>query len=138
MTGTPEYKAWQQMLQRCTNTSYVQWKKYGPKGVSVCSEWVESFEAFYEHIGRKPGKGYYLDRINTFGNYEPGNVRWATLLEQNQNRRDRRLITINGETKSAQEWAAIFGVSPSVIYHRAERGTLHKITGGTYGAATNG
>ena len=86
-TGTPEYLAWKDMKQRCTWPSLAQWKDYGGRGITVCREWMESFEAFLAHIGPRPSAEFSLDRIDVNGNYEPGNVRWATRLQQRHNRR---------------------------------------------------
>jgi hypothetical protein len=83
---TPEYTTWVQMRQRATNPQTRSWKSYGGRGITVCQEWMGSFEAFYRDIGpRAPGRS--IDRIDVNGNYEPGNVRWATHAEQRANRR---------------------------------------------------
>ena len=83
MTGTPEYSAWCNMRSRC---------RYKPgyiaKGTTVCDRWLHSFEAFLEDVGKKPSPELTLDRINNDGNYEPGNVRWATQSEQQSNKRN--------------------------------------------------
>ena len=78
------------MIQRCTNPNQIRFKDYGGRGIKVCDEWLNSFEAFYDHVSQLPHfgeEGYSLDRINNNGNYEPGNVRWATAAEQVKNRR---------------------------------------------------
>lgn len=85
---TPEYGSWSGMNKRCHNPNNRAYPDYGGRGIQVCPEWRESFEAFYAHIGPKPGPGYSVDRINNDGNYEPGNVRWATAKEQANNRRN--------------------------------------------------
>lgn len=87
MAGTPEYRAWQQMRQRCSNRRHVEWRNYGGRGICVCKEWDQSFQAFYEHVGPRPSSQHSLDRIDNDGNYEPGNVRWATASEQRRNQR---------------------------------------------------
>jgi hypothetical protein len=91
MKGTKIYHVWDSIKYRCLNPNYRQWKDYGGRGVTICDEWAKSFEAFYDYVSKLPnyrGKGYSIDRINNDGNYEPGNVRWATRIEQNRNRRN--------------------------------------------------
>lgn len=90
MSGTPEYKAWQQALQRCENPHHRLYKHYGGRGITVCASWRESFTAFYEHIGPRPSPDHSLDRVDNDSGYRPGNVRWATTLEQNRNRQKRQ------------------------------------------------
>ena len=87
---TPEFVAWVMMKQRCYNPKVRGWKYYGGRGIKVCPEWRDDFRAFLAHIGPRPGPGWSVDRIDPDGNYEPGNVRWATALTQQRNRRDRR------------------------------------------------
>jgi hypothetical protein len=81
-----EYRSWASAKGRCYNPKNSRWKHYGARGIKMCPEWQNNFKAFLAHIGRCP-KGRSLDRINTDGNYEPGNVRWATTKQQSQNRR---------------------------------------------------
>ena len=87
---TPEYEAWHSMKQRCTNPNHAAWANYGGRGIRVCDEWLDSFEAFLVHVGPKPHPRLTFDRINNDGNYEPGNVRWATWSQQNSNQRRRK------------------------------------------------
>lgn len=84
------YKTWAGMKARCTNPNTTGYENYGGRGIRVCAEWMASFEAFAQHIGERPGPGYSIDRIDNDGHYEPGNVRWATRAEQNQNQRKRK------------------------------------------------
>lgn len=77
------------MIKRCTNPLDSHYKYYGGRGISVCKEWRESFDAFISDMGYRP-EGHQLDRINNDGNYEPSNCRWATKLEQARNRRSAR------------------------------------------------
>src|SRR5580765_2511625 len=69
--GTPEYNAWTNMLQRCYNPKVRNYPWYGARGIKVCNEWRNNFEAFYKHIGPRPGPEYSVDRIDNNGNYEP-------------------------------------------------------------------
>lgn len=87
MTKTPEYQAWLKMRRRCHNPSDAAYPNYGARGIAVCDEWRDSFEAFYAYIGPKAGKQLSLDRIDNDRGYEPGNVRWADGSTQNRNRR---------------------------------------------------
>jgi len=82
-----EYRIWAGMHKRCKNKNEKCYKWYGGRGIKVCDEWLNDFESFYNHIGPKPGPGFSIDRIDNEGNYEPGNVRWATALEQSNNKR---------------------------------------------------
>lgn len=88
-----EYSAWKSMKKRCSLESHPQYKDWGGRGISVCDKWNGSFEAFLEDVGRKPSPELTLDRIDNNGNYEPGNVRWATRYVQTHNRRN----SIGGE-----------------------------------------
>ena len=86
MWKTSEYEAWQGMIQRCKNPNNTGYEDYGGRGISV-SEEFHDFQIWYEHIGPKPNPEHTQDRINNDGNYESGNIRWATKTEQQNNRR---------------------------------------------------
>lgn len=88
--GTRIYQTFQDMKQRCKNPKNKFFKDYGGRGIAVCYMWENDFSAFFDHVSQLPHygeKGYSLDRIDNDGNYEPGNVRWATAHEQMLNRR---------------------------------------------------
>jgi hypothetical protein len=81
--ASPEYVSWQAMRARCADTNH---PRYGGRGISVYRAWIDNFDAFFEHVGPRPSPDHSLDRINNDGDYEPGNVRWATRKEQAANR----------------------------------------------------
>ena len=81
---------WTSLKQRCNNPNNRGYKNYGGRGIKVCDEWSKSFKAFYDYVSALPHfgeEGRSLDRIDNEGDYEPGNVRWATRKEQNFNKR---------------------------------------------------
>lgn len=86
---TPEHKAWLNLRNRCFSPRSPKYANYGGRGITVCERW-DTFEQFLADMGRRPGPGYSIDRIDNDGNYEPGNCRWATYIEQNNNRRPAR------------------------------------------------
>ncbi len=86
-TKSPEYRAWDAMKQRCLNPNAANYDDYGGRGITIYESWLQ-FENFLADMGTKPEpkRGYSLDRIDNDGDYEPGNVRWATWSEQIKNR----------------------------------------------------
>lgn len=120
----PEYSAWSAMVQRCTNPKAVGYDLYGARGIAVTSEWIGrgGFVRFIEHIGRRPTPKHQIERIDNDGNYEPGNVRWATRIEQQRNTRRTRWIEIDGVRRSLPEWAELAGIAQNTIRSRLAKG----------------
>lgn len=117
------HNIWANMKARCKNKRCPTFKHYGGRGISVCKEWMESFEAFRDWALRNGySEGLEIDRINNDGNYCPENCRWATRKQQNRNTSQNRMITINGTTKNISEWAELSGVNYFTIRWRLRNG----------------
>jgi hypothetical protein len=109
----PEYKVWLGMRDRCENRGHKNFRHYGGRGIEVHETWrgVAGFDAFFEHIGARPSDSHTVERVDNSRGYEPGNVQWVTWTEQANNRRNNHLITLDGETMSAADWARRAGLS---------------------------
>ena len=111
------------MKSRCLNPSTPGFHNYGGRGIRICSEWVRSFSGFFRDVGAKPGPGYSIDRFpNKNGDYEPGNVRWATQTQQMRNTRYNSVIVFHGESLSIAEAAERVGLKPNTVIYRLRRG----------------
>lgn len=120
--GTRLYEIWQSMKSRCYNPNNTRYHRYGGRGITVCNEWVDNFETFYEWaVANNYSDDLTIDRINTDGNYEPNNCRWATRKEQANNRNSNIKITIGNSTRTLQEWCEIFKVEYKTINARYNR-----------------
>lgn len=115
-----EAASWQAMKTRCLNARHIAFHLYGGRGISVCDRWM-TFETFLKDMGPRP-TGASLERIDSDGDYEPDNCRWANRQEQSRNRRTSPLLTINGVTKRAADWAFENDLRPGLIHERLERG----------------
>jgi len=90
MSGKPEYIIWCGIKARCFNENEPAYNRYGGRGITVCTSWLEKeygFLNFFRDMGKRPSKKHSIDRINNDGNYEPSNCRWATAKMQAKNRR---------------------------------------------------
>jgi hypothetical protein len=123
MRDTAEYNSWMHMIQRCHNENNKDYANYGGRGIIVCDMWRKSFEAFFMCVGLKPTSEHTIERIDTNGNYEPGNVKWATRAEQTVNQRSNVVLEIDGERKTVSQWAQDprCPVNQFTIYKRLER-----------------
>jgi hypothetical protein len=106
------------MLTRCRNPRCDKYQYYGGRGITVK---FQSFSEFFAEVGPRP-KGQSIDRIDTNGHYAPGNVRWATKIEQMRNRPDNRLFTWQGRSQTIRAWAEEIGINAGTLYSRLCRG----------------
>lgn len=113
----PEYWVLMSMRQRCHNMQDRMWRWYGGRGIKVCERWDDPM-AFLEDMGRRPSEGHTIERIENDGDYEPGNCKWATMLEQVGNRSSS--IKIDGMTLA--EIAGSLGLSYNGVYERLRMG----------------
>lgn len=119
------YYCWQAMISRCEYAGNVAYKHYGGRGVTVCAHWRHSFAAFMKDMGPRPSVKHSVDRFpNPDGNYEPGNCRWATMKQQQNNRRNNRLLTYGGKTQTMSQWAEEIGITVYALYGRLVRGKM--------------
>lgn len=118
---TPEYDAWAHIKTRTTNKNYREFHLYGGRGITMAKRWLNCFENFLEDMGRRPSKDHSIDRIDNNKGYTPKNCRWATEVEQQNNRRDNVLMTFKGETMSVSAWGRKLGIIPSVLFARIKR-----------------
>lgn len=118
----PEVKTWCSMKSRCYNPSNPSYPHYGGAGVVVCKRWLHSICNFIKDMGKRPSNEHSLDRINVYGNYEPSNCRWATIKEQNRNKKTNIWLELNGKKMLLVDWAKKLGISQATIHSRYYRG----------------
>lgn len=121
MFDTAIYRSWQAMKRRCQSPTDVNYVNYGGRGIKVFEEWND-FEAFYRDMGDTHKEGLTLDRIDVNGDYTPENCRWATMMEQGNNKRNTIFITVFGETLPISEVARKYNMNRNTLYQRIRRG----------------
>lgn len=107
---TKEYNTWASMLDRCYNPNNDQFEDYGARGITVCERWHE-YANFFEDMGNKPTPKHTIERIDNDGNYCPENCKWDTRKNQNRNKRNNRILTVQGITGCMIELCEHFGIS---------------------------
>lgn len=117
-----EYRAWQAMKSRCRSKRPELIRCYAGRGIYVHPKWETSFESFLAHVGKRPAKGWTIDRINNDQAYIPGNVRWADKKTQARNTRAIRQLSIGGITRPETEWAESAGLPITTLRNRVKRG----------------
>lgn len=119
---TPEYQAWAGMISRCQNPKNSHYRIYGGRGIKVCESW-KTYTNFIHDVGRRPSPKHSIDRWpDKNGDYEPGNVRWATIMEQQSNTRKNVFLQVNGESIHIAEAARRHNIAPSKLGYRLRHG----------------
>lgn len=120
LKGTTTYVSWINMLDRCRRENNSSFKRYGNRGITVCSRWKE-FEKFFQDMGSRPS-GLTLERIDNNAGYFPGNCRWASRQQQANNRCTTRSLTFGNKTMPISVWSKELGLSKSAVSSRLRAG----------------
>lgn len=125
MTGTRIYKEWSLMKYRASSRTWSEADRYANRGITVCSEWKDSFENFAEWaLLHGYSDDLSLDRIDNNKGYSPENCRWANRTTQNRNKECNVIIEYNGTKKCLAEWAECLGMNYGTLYSRIFRGKM--------------
>lgn len=116
-----EYRIWTHLRERCQNPHSPSFNLYGGRGISVCASW-DKFEIFLSDMGVRPGPEFEIDRIDNNGNYCKSNCRWATLSEQNLNKRTNHRLTFKGITLPLRVWSRRTGIKETTLRMRIKNG----------------
>ena len=119
-TGTPTHNSWKAMRDRCERPGTNGYERYGGRGITVCERW-RLFENFLADMGERPA-GTTLDRIENSHGYGPGNCRWATALEQQNNRRVCRRLKLGNDDLTIAQWSRRLGLKQVTLSSRLKRG----------------
>jgi hypothetical protein len=115
-----EYRIWSGIRTRCLNKNDKAYFKYGGRNITLCERWM-TFSNFLSDMGRCP-EGKSIDRIDNNKGYCPDNCKWSTFTEQNRNKRNNRLFTVNGTTLCVSQWVIKTGLSHRTLRRRIMRG----------------
>lgn len=112
-----EYQTWVSMRARCFTPMSIYYKNYGGRGITVCKQWMD-FKNFLQDMGRAPSPDHSIERINNNGNYEPGNCRWATSEDQNNNKRSNKYFTFQNKQLTLARWSRELNIPYGTLYDR--------------------
>lgn len=119
---SPEYRAYNHLIDRCYNENDIMFKNYGGRGIRVCDRWLHSFENFYSDMGPRPSNKHSIDRENNDKDYCPENCRWATRKQQARNTTRTRKIMWRGEERAYRDVCDQYGLPDSTVRSRLKRG----------------
>jgi hypothetical protein len=118
-----EYQSWLNMKARCKGKT--KKNNYLKRGITVCDEWINSFEQFYKDMGDRPSKYHSIDRIDNDKGYSKENCRWTTVEVQSRNKSSNRYITYNNQTMTLKDWANSIGIKQNTLNLRLKKWSLH-------------
>lgn len=122
-SNTRLYIIWDYIKQRCYYNKNPNYKNYGERGIKVCDEWLNDFQAFYDwSINNGYRDCLTIDRIDVDGNYEPSNCRWVDNVTQQNNKRNTVYLSCNGKIQSIAQWSRELGIKQSTLYYRYHKG----------------
>lgn len=123
LSQTRIHYIWRAMKDRCYNPNNSHYYLYGGRGITICNEWLNDFMSFYNwSMNNGYSENLTIDRIENDKSYSPNNCRWATDIVQSNNKRNNKLFTHNGESKSLAEWCRIFGIKYTTVQSRLNHG----------------
>ncbi len=120
MSGTRVHGIWLGIKQRCLNPKNPNFDRYGGRGITICARWL-TFDNFYADMGEPP-EGLTIERTDNNKGYEPGNCRWATRREQQNNRSVNRVVEFDGRRQTAAQWADERGIHRNTLNQRLNTG----------------
>lgn len=117
-----EYRAWHGIKSRCYQPSTYAYKWYGARGIKICEKWKNDFLAFLSDVGCAPTPNHSIDRIDSNGNYEPGNCRWIPIKEQQKNQTSNVYLEYKGQKRIQSDWARILDCRYHSIWAHLQKG----------------
>lgn len=121
------YSTWNAMVQRCNNPKATGFIYYGGRGIAVCERW-NNFENFLADMVPRPTPSHSLDRYpRNNGNYEPGNCRWATKIQQANNKRNNHIIEFKNQRNTLTQWSVILGISQQRLFYQIKHWPMEKV-----------
>ncbi len=131
MCRSVEYKIWSGIKARCLTRTHKQYKDYGGRGIGICESWSNGFSGFFSDMGARPSQKHSVERINNNLGYSKENCKWATIEDQNRNKRTNVKYEYMGESKILRDWASFFGVNYHTFKSRVVGGMSIQMAGGT-------
>lgn len=122
MSKSKEFKIWAGIRNRCYNKNEPSYLNYGGRGIHMSDEWFNSFETFYQDMGPRPSKNHSIERENNNGPYCKSNCKWATRVEQANNRRTNVFYEYNGIARTLTGWARELGLNKNTLAKRLNLG----------------